>query len=167
MRRVRPARYVVLLAGAVALAACGSQVGPGGLGTSGPDPAQTTTTVTASSPATGSGEVAVVEVLDDVSYYGACGNELLTIGARTLYPLLPDERERLDDTAYPEATGTADGDLTVIVLAAAAPRVPAPSSGDDVGTLVVFSDGMARFSSDSGKFDIWLTDEVRGYNWVC
>ena len=32
--------------------------------------------------------------------------------------------------------------------------------------MIVYSDGMARFESDSGRV-IWLTDREHRYNWVC
>jgi hypothetical protein len=44
--------------------------------------------------------------------------------------------------------------------------VAPPGPGDDIGTLIVYSDGMARYESDSGTVE-WLTTEVHTYNWVC
>ena len=46
-------------------------------------------------------------------------------------------------------------------------RVPAPGPGDDVGTLVVWADGVGRWTSDSGDIDVWVVDEELTYNWVC
>ena len=46
-------------------------------------------------------------------------------------------------------------------------RVSPPGPGDDTGTLVVWADGVARWTSDSGNLDVWLVDEPITYNWVC
>ena len=46
-------------------------------------------------------------------------------------------------------------------------RVPNPGPGDDVGTLVVWADGVARWVSDSGKIDVWMIDDEITYMWVC
>jgi hypothetical protein len=32
---------------------------------------------------------------------------------------------------------------------------------------VVWADGVARWTSDSGNLDVWLVDEPITYNWVC
>jgi hypothetical protein len=48
-----------------------------------------------------------------------------------------------------------------------APRVAEPGPGDDVGTLVVWADGVARWVSDSGNLDVWLIAEELTYDWVC
>ncbi|MGD8150598.1 hypothetical protein [Ornithinimicrobium sp. Y1694] len=47
------------------------------------------------------------------------------------------------------------------------PAIPAPEPGDDVGTVTIFTDGMAHFVSDSGELERWLTTEEREYGWVC
>src|SRR5690606_8806107 len=117
-----------------------------------------------------------------VRYYPACGNEVLSHGGTTWYPFLHDE-----DVPYPEGYGR-DGMLAdpadpadaaaaalagqgplVLALGASGsvPRVAPPGPGDDVGTLTVFSEGIAFFESDSGDLSIWLTDEPRKYPWVC
>jgi hypothetical protein len=44
--------------------------------------------------------------------------------------------------------------------------VPPPGPGDDVGTLIVYADGMARYESDSGNV-MWLTNVEPEYTWVC
>ena len=105
----------------------------------------------------------VVTVLDDVDYYGACGNEILTTDEGTFYPLSSDEVDALDVDEYP---GKAAGDAEPAGLVAAPRMVAPPGPGDDVGTLVIYSDGIARFESDSGTLR-WLTDEPREYNFVC
>jgi hypothetical protein len=46
-------------------------------------------------------------------------------------------------------------------------RVVAPGPGDDIGTLVVWSDGVARWVSDSRDLDVWMVDDEITYGWVC
>jgi hypothetical protein len=46
-------------------------------------------------------------------------------------------------------------------------RVAPPGPGDDIGTLVVWAVGVARWVSDSGVLDVWLIDDEVTYNWVC
>ncbi len=89
----------------------------------------------------------------DVEYYGACGNEVLRLGRETYYPLLEDEE--LDVIRYGSGTGVHVS------------TVERPGPGDDIGTLTVYSDGYARFVSDSGTYDIWLTEQEREYTWEC
>jgi hypothetical protein len=81
----------------------------------------------------------------------------VTVGTTTYYPLLPRQRNRIDETRYPREDGGAPSGHM---------RVAPPGPGDDVGTMIVYTDGMARFESDSGNV-IWLTDEEQTYNWVC
>ena len=38
---------------------------------------------------------------------------------------------------------------------------------DDVGTLVVWADGVARWVADSGDLDVWMIDDEVPYYWVC
>lgn len=133
-RRSVPA---LLLAVAVGLSACGEQ-SPGDQPI---DPSASPTGAT------------VVEVYEDVSYYGACGNEVLRHGDLVLYPLLQEELEDFDPSPYAMGPGPL-------------PAVAPPGPGDDTGTLTVYSDGYARFESDSGT-ETWLTEQTREYNWVC
>jgi hypothetical protein len=104
--------------------------------------------------------VEIAEIVDDVEYYIGCANEPVTVAGVTWYPL-PDFQfadEVADIAAISRATpGGARG---------FALRVAPPGPGDDIGTLVVFADGVARYESDSGQA-IWLTREEQTYNWVC
>lgn len=102
----------------------------------------------------------IVRVEEDVDYYGACGNEILTLGDETFYPLLPEERDRLI-ADHPEPS-----DGTDLSSLRSAIRVMPPGHGDATGTLAVYSDDIARFESDSGRV-IWLIADERSYDWVC
>lgn len=46
-------------------------------------------------------------------------------------------------------------------------RVPSPAPGDDIGTLVVWADGVARWVSKSRDLDVWMIDDEIVYTWVC
>ncbi len=148
MRRLLITSFAVAL-GAISVAGCSDD------GDAGP------ATFKPASVSVPSGDVAIKEAFDGFQYYGACGNETVLVGETTFYPLLPDELARLDESRYaseaPPTTGAKSG------LAA---RVVPPGPGDDVGTMLVFEDGIARFESESGRVR-WLTDQEHTYNWEC
>lgn len=145
-RRRLPAALCLLLA--TTLAACGQQDQTGG------DPGAGTEQTTATPPE--QQDPAVVAVHEDVSYYYACGNEVLhheVDGAELVYyPLLREEEH--DPTRYGTGMGVRFG------------AVVPPGPGDDTGTLTVYDDGFARFVSDSGR-ETWLHEDSRDYNWIC
>jgi hypothetical protein len=135
-----PVRVLLsLLLGAIVLVGCGGNDGAGA------DP------------------VEVLRVVEDVEYYGACGDETLIVDGSSFYPLLPDEVDALDQDRYPTSAVVTEPEeglgRTVLLVAP-------PGPGDDIGLLLVYADGMARFKSESGWI-IWLTTEPRTYNWVC
>jgi hypothetical protein len=39
-------------------------------------------------------------------------------------------------------------------------------AGDDVGTMTLCEDGVARYVADSGD-ESWFDDQERTYGWVC
>ncbi|MFW2332274.1 hypothetical protein, partial [Ilumatobacter sp.] len=69
--------------------------------------------------------------------------------------VVPGLAEAIDESRYP-----IPADLAGVV------RVAPPGPGDDIGTMIVYSDGFARFESDSGWI-IWLTDQEQTYGWEC
>ena len=101
-------------------------------------------------------EVEIIEVIGDIEWYAPCGNEPLRFDGEVWWPLLPEELDALDESRYPRPQPQG-----------VAARVAPPGPGDDVGTLVVFSDGIARFESHSGAIVIWLGETERSYDWVC
>jgi hypothetical protein len=129
----------------------------------GSDEADDPTGATATTPVveTTDAPAALIEVADihtGVEYYGACGNETVVVEGTTFYPLLPDDLDDLDETRYPlEMVDPGQSGLM---------RVVQPGPGDDVGTMIVYADGTARFQSDSGRV-VWLTDQEQQYDWVC
>ena len=106
---------------------------------------------------------AVVEVVEDVDYYYACGNEVLELAdGRTFYPLV--DQDQVDPDDYLGAPAAMSPDL--VLAAGLVLAVVEPGPGDDTGTLTVYDDGMAHFVSDSG-IEAWLDEEPREYEWVC
>lgn len=116
----------------------------------------------------GSSEEAVelVEVYSGLEYYGACGNEPVTIGGTRYYPLLPEQLNRLDTSRYPDPDDLDPDDPGEAQGFAPLFRVAPPGPGDDIGRALEYADGIVRFDSDSGR-TIWLTDQEQTYNWVC
>lgn len=112
-------------------------------------------------PGSGSG-TEVIETIEVVDYYYACGNEVLQLpDGRRFYPFV--EQGDVDEDAY---LGAFAQSAHPARLVAATLAVPEPDPGDDTGRLVIYEDGTARFVSDSG-IEAWLTEEEQTYNWVC
>ncbi len=155
MRRPVTKLIVLLAATATVAGGCGQAVGS--------DSAMTTEistavpTPTASTPSSAKDTIEIAQVVRDVEFYGACGNETASVGSTVYYQLLDDERDALEPSRYPLDEPTSSAGFA---------RVVEPGPGDDIGTMIVYSDGMARFTSDSGT-TYWLTSEERIYNWVC
>lgn len=106
---------------------------------------------------------AVVEVVEGVEYYPACGNELLVLGETTWYPFEPSDPGVLPSVAAAGLGGGLGGGMARAIL----PAVAAPGPGDDAGTVTVFEGGLAHFVSDSGDLSAWLTKDRIEYSWVC
>ena len=170
------ARSCLVGAAVLALMGCGDTGTSSGAGDS---PTETTTgPVETASPV----ELSVVQVVEDVRFYPACGNEVVEVDGVIWYPLLPEERDGLDRTHVPDASAAGLPAALADLLPAARPAapavvstavpaallaIPAPGPGDDVGTLWIFSDGLAFWEADSGTLRAWLTQEERTYDWVC
>jgi hypothetical protein len=116
------------------------------------------TTTTSQLPAPPTSPIEIARVVENFPYYGACGNETVPVGGTTYYPVLRRHLDEIDESRYP--LGADDAAPSGLV------RVVPPGPGDDVGTMILYTDGMARFESDSGRI-IWLTNEEQTYNWVC
>ena len=69
--------------------------------------------------------------------------------------VVPGVAEAIDESRYPLPP-----DPTGVV------RVAPPGPGDDIGMMIVYSDGFVRFESVSG-WTIWLTDQEQTYGWEC
>ncbi len=125
----------------------------------------TTTPVTTTPVST---TVPVVAVHEEVSFYPACGNETLTFEGRTWYQL--NHLDGYDEdyaTIYQEFADAERDPSPVVGTRGFAPAVVEPGPGDDVGTLVIWADGVARWVSNSGDLDVWMVDDEITYDWVC
>lgn len=114
--------------------------------------------------------VPIAGIHEGVSFYPACGTEVLEHEGVTWYTLSsvevpttdPEHAELLDVIRRPDREPAPIAGVNGFVA-----RVVDPGPGDDVGTLVVWADGVARFVSDSGTLDVWLVDDELTYAWVC
>ena len=120
-------------------------------------------------PTTAQPVVALASVEDGVSYYPACGNETLDHDGLTWYPVTALQFHEVNDRFMQRVTElieTPREPSPVAGIDTFARTVPA-RPGDDVGTLVVWTDGVARWVSDSGNLDVWMVEDEITYNWVC
>jgi hypothetical protein len=110
-----------------------------------------------------SGGPTIIAIYEDVNWYPACATSPIEIGGDLYYPL-PMGAPPVDESRYPLPFSEAEplGIKVVLGLPAVAP----PGPGDDIGTVTVYSDGMARFDSGSGNV-AWLTREEQEYGYVC
>lgn len=132
--------------------------------------AATTTPTTPTSPTTSPSTttaVPIVAVHDGVAFYPACGNETLTFDGVTWYQLNHYDGYDEEYAAIYEAFADAEREPSPVVGPRGFARVVAPGPGDDIGTLVVWADGVARWVSDSGDLDTWMVDDEIRYDWDC
>lgn len=116
-------------------------------------------------PETGAvGEATIVDVFEGVEYYPACGNETLAHDGITWHQVNQGEYPDLYDRVVNAMRENLPESVGVSGFAA---RVVSPGPGDDIGTLVVWSDDVAYFVSDSGDLRAWLVTEELTYDWVC
>ena len=114
--------------------------------------------------------VEIVGVYDGVMTYPACGNESLVHDGVTWYPVMRFGHQPFDVSLQARADEILAVDRVDPPGAGVqgfTKRVIPPGPGDDIGTLVVWADGVARWVSDSGKLDVWMTDDEVVYTWVC
>jgi len=113
--------------------------------------------------------VAIVEVDEAVRYYPACGNETLEYGGTTWYPLPMWVGDEFGDqiVGLIEEASSVDREPYRFATRSGLVRVAPPGPGDDIGTLVIWADGFARWVSDNGNLDTWLTTTELQYPWEC
>ncbi|MCE9623550.1 MAG: hypothetical protein K8R99_14530 [Actinomycetia bacterium] len=148
----RLARAGLFIACGIGFVACGSDAAP--------------SHATAQSPA----PVEIIGVFEDVKAYPACGNETLDHQGVTWYPVMRFGFPPFDSGLQARADEILSVDRVdppSAPVSGFAPLVPSPDPGDDIGTLVVWADGVARWVSDSGKLDVWMIDDEITYTWVC
>jgi hypothetical protein len=159
----------------VALNACGSiDPGTGASETEAPFPTATPSSLPDSLPpiettALSAELVQVTGTYKDVDFYPACGNEVLDHQGVKWYPLAPlsfvasdtSIQDRLDEVLAVERENPSVAGVHGFT------QVVAPGVGDDVGTLTIWADGVARWTSASGDLDVWMVDDKVQYNWAC
>ena len=114
--------------------------------------------------------VPIVGTFEDVAFYPACGTETLDHEGITWYTLSSLEFPTTDPEHAKVLALVASVERESSPVAGfngVAARVAEPGPGDDVGTLVIWADGVARFVSDSGNLDVWLVDDELTYHRVC
>ncbi len=112
--------------------------------------------------------VSIVAVHESVVFYPACGNETLTFDGVTWYQLNHYDGYDEEYAAIYQAFADAEREPSPVgARRGFAPAVVAPGPGDDIGTLVIWADGVARWVSDSGDLDVWMVDDEITYNWEC
>lgn len=148
----------------VLLAACGDDAAPA------------TSTLPASVPAespvsspVSSEPVAIVGVHEGVEFYPACGNEILDHLGVTWFSIVAAGGVPVDPALQPQVDEvfSSEREPSPVAGKRGLVRVAAPGPGDDIGTLVVWADGVARWVSDSGDLDQWLVADEIQYMWVC
>lgn len=106
--------------------------------------------------------VPIVEVIEEFAFYGPCGNSSIEIDGTVYYQILVENLEEIDLSRYPTDPGTGTGERGPTGLV----RVPPPEPGDDIGTMILYADGIARYESDTGTVE-WFTTDEQIYNWEC
>jgi hypothetical protein len=112
----------------------------------------------------------VIQIVEDVEFYPACGNETLMHAGTTWYPFTRADGTDAPDPSALGREGSGDRASAAWARASAVRAVPAvvaPGPGDDVGTLVEYEGGFAHWVSDSGELRTWLTTTEITYAWVC
>jgi hypothetical protein len=113
--------------------------------------------------------VEIVGVYEAVEFYPACGNETLDHQGVTWYTLVhsgldpvdPELQQRVDEVLAVEREDSPVAGVHGLT------RVPIPGPGDEIGTLVVWADGVARWVSASGDLDVWMINDEIVYTWAC
>ena len=116
-----------------------------------------------------SGGVEILGIYPGVHAYPACGNESLDHLGVTWYPLVHTGYDPIDTSLQPRVDAIFDVEREEPPDARfqGLVRVMEPGPGDDIGTLVVWADGVARWISDSGDLDVWMIDDEIEYMWLC
>ena len=113
--------------------------------------------------------MAIVGVYEGVEAYPACGNERITHAGVTWYPVARGTGQPVDQAfqAHVDEIFASDRESPADFRRSGFVSVAPPGPGDDVGTLVVWADGVARWTSVSGELDVWLMDDELSYHWEC
>jgi hypothetical protein len=113
--------------------------------------------------------VSIAGVYEAIDFYPACGNETLDHRGVTWFPIVAAGGKPLDPALQPHVDEilAVDREMSPVTGVQGIVRVVEPGPGDDIGTLVVWEDGVARWVSDSRDLDVWMIDDEIRYMWVC
>lgn len=113
--------------------------------------------------------VPIAGVYEAIDFYPACGNETLDHRGVTWFPVVAAGGEPLVPALQPRVDKilAVDREMSPVTGVHGIVRVVEPGPGDDIGTLVVWEDGVARWVSDSRDLDVWMIDDEIRYMWVC
>lgn len=113
--------------------------------------------------------VPILDVYDDVEFYPACGNETLNHSGQMWYPIARVGFDPMDASLQEtvDAVLGVEREESPVARMQGLVRVSPPEPGDDVGTMVVWADGVARWVSDNGDLDVWMIDREITYTWDC
>ena len=110
----------------------------------------------------------LIDTVDDVEFYPACGNEVLVFEGEVWHAFSPSNLDEFPGEARALATAPLGfARASAVVPAVVVPAVEAPGPGDDVGTLTIYEGGFAHWASRSGKLETWLTAVEIEYSWIC
>jgi hypothetical protein len=154
VRRTCMRSRIVVVGMMLIAAGCGDDAGNGAASLP-PVTAQSTVPAPPASTSVAGDDPTIVARHADFAFYGPCGNSSIEVEGVVYFQLHEHEVEALDASTYPIVDGPAGF-----------ARVAPPGPGDDVGTLLVYSDGVARYESRSGTVE-WFNDRPHMYNWVC
>ena len=116
------------------------------------------------------GAVGIVSIEEGVAFYPACGDESLIHDGITWYQVQRFDYPVVFDSIFEVPRNGVEEDLlstTGEPTGFGGLRVVEPGPGDDIGTLVIWEDGFARWTSDSGDLVAWLTQDELVYEWTC
>lgn len=105
----------------------------------------------------------VESTLTGVDYDPTCGNETLQGDGRTWFPFTPSNADEFPDPAL-EILPMIDGLRAAGTSGETGEASEAPY---DVGTLVIYENGLAYWVSDSRAYDTWLTNRELDFTWLC
>ncbi len=115
------------------------------------------------------GPVSIVGVYEEIEFYPACVNETLDHLGVTWFPIVAAGGQPIDPALQPRVDEilAIDRETSPIAGVQGIVRIPGPGPGDDIGTLVVWDDGVARWVSNSRDLDVWMIDDEIRYMWAC
>jgi hypothetical protein len=111
--------------------------------------------------------VPITAVYEGVEFFPACGNETLSHLGVTWYPIQRDPSVGEAMLEAIERVDSVEREQPPVGIARGLAGGFEPRPGDDVGTLVIWADGVAMWFSDSGNLGQFLVDDEMESAWMC